>query len=182
MHFITSHHYGQLWDNQVILTFSYSTSATVFQCKVGCSQTRDQNVDIKHDLISVINLDDRPRVRLKWLMAIKPWIPCWELNPDLMSESHISFPIPRYAKRPDIALYAVDPLFLLPIRPFRTSPSRFPNMIRFGNSPPLVRITAPVRKSLLVRNVVSKCSHTQLSQGHGCTRSSDGLVSCAVPR
>ena len=28
----------------------------------------------------------------------------------------------------------------------------------------------------------SQCSHTRLSQGHGCTKSSDGLVSCAVPR
>ena len=28
----------------------------------------------------------------------------------------------------------------------------------------------------------SQCSHTRLSQGHDCTKSSDGLVSCAVPR
>ena len=28
----------------------------------------------------------------------------------------------------------------------------------------------------------SQCFHTRLSQGHGCTKSSDGLVSCAVPR
>ena len=28
----------------------------------------------------------------------------------------------------------------------------------------------------------SQCSHARLSQGHGCTKSSDGLVSCVVPR
>ena len=28
----------------------------------------------------------------------------------------------------------------------------------------------------------SQRSHTRLSQGHGCTKSSDGLVSCVVPR
>ena len=28
----------------------------------------------------------------------------------------------------------------------------------------------------------SPCSHTRLSQGHGCTKPSDGLVSCAGPR
>ena len=28
----------------------------------------------------------------------------------------------------------------------------------------------------------SQCPHTRLSQGRGCTKSSDGLVSCVVPR
>ena len=35
------------------------------------------------------------------------------LNPNLSLERH-RFPIPRYAKRPDVALYTVGPLFLLP--------------------------------------------------------------------
>ena len=35
------------------------------------------------------------------------------LNPNLSLERHC-FPIPRYAKRPDVALYTVGPLFLLP--------------------------------------------------------------------
>ena len=35
------------------------------------------------------------------------------LNPDLSFLRH-RFPIPRYAKRPDVALYTVGPLFLLP--------------------------------------------------------------------
>ena len=44
--------------------------------------------------------------------------------------------------------------FSFPPRPFRTAPSRFPNTTRFGSRPPLVRMSAPAHKSLLVRNVV----------------------------
>ena len=44
--------------------------------------------------------------------------------------------------------------FSFPPRPLRTAPSSFPNMIRFGNRPPLIRRSVPARKSLLVRNVV----------------------------
>ena len=39
-----------------------------------------------------------------------------------------------------------------PLRPLRTAPSRFPNMIRFGNRPPLIRRSVSANKSLLVRN------------------------------
>ena len=47
----------------------------------------------------------------------------------------------------------------LPPRPFRTAPSRFPNTIRFGSRPPLIRMSVPAHeKSLLVRNVVSMLS------------------------
>ena len=49
--------------------------------------------------------------------------------------------------------------FSFPPRPLRTAPSRFPNMIRFGNRPPLIRRSVPAHKSLLVRNVVSMLSH-----------------------
>ena len=35
------------------------------------------------------------------------------LNQNLSLQHH-RFPIPRYAKRPDVALYTVGPLFLLP--------------------------------------------------------------------
>ena len=66
-----------------------------------------------------------------------------------------------------------------PPRPLRTAPSR----LRFA--------LAAARRSfewvLLPTKVfscetLSKCSRTGLSQGYGCTKSSDGLVSCAVPR
>ena len=67
--------------------------------------------------------------------------------------------------------------FSFPPRPLRTAPSRIRNMFRFGNRPPLIRISASVHKSLLVR---SQCSHTRLSQELGCTRPSDGLASCAM--
>ena len=49
--------------------------------------------------------------------------------------------------------------FSFPPRPLRTTPSRFPNMIRFGNRPPLIRRSVPAHKSLLVRNVVSMLLH-----------------------
>ena len=67
--------------------------------------------------------------------------------------------------------------FFFPPRPLRTAPSTFPNTIRFGSRPPLIRMSVPAHKSIMP----SQCSHTWLSQGHGCTKSSDGLVSCAVP-
>ena len=35
-----------------------------------------------------------------------------------------------------------------PPRPLRTAPSRGPNMIRFDNHPPLIRISAPAHKSI----------------------------------
>ena len=56
--------------------------------------------------------------------------------------------------------------FSFPPRPLRTAPSRFPNMTRFGNRPPLIRrsVPAPKKKSLLVRNVLSTMlSHRVIS-------------------
>ena len=102
------------------------------------------------------------------------------LNPHL-SLSHRRFPIPRYAKRSYVALYAIGTLFLLPAPSSRTAPSRFSNTIRFDSRPPLIRMSAPAHKSLLVRKVVSMLSHRAISRTR-CTRSSDGLFSCAVPR
>ena len=52
------------------------------------------------------------------------------------------FLFPRYAKRQDVTLNVIGPFFFPP-RLLRTAPSRFPNMIRFGNRPPLIRISAP---------------------------------------
>ena len=54
--------------------------------------------------------------------------------------------------------------FSFPPRPLLTAPSRFPNMIRFGNRPPLIRRGVPAHKSLLVRNVVSMLSHRVISK------------------
>ena len=75
------------------------------------------------------------------------------------------FPTPLYAKRPDITLYAIGPLFLLPTHPpLRTAPSRlFPNTIRLGSRQSLIRISTPAHKSLFVRNVVSMLSHRVFS-------------------
>ena len=43
--------------------------------------------------------------------------------------------------------------------------SRFPNTIRFGSRPPLIRMSAPAHKqSLLVRHVVSMLSHQVISR------------------
>ena len=86
------------------------------------------------------------------------------LNPHLSLERG-RFPVLRYTKRPDVALYAIGPLFLVPPRPLRTSPSRFPNTICFfGSRPPLIRMSVLAHKSLLVRNVVSMLSHAVISK------------------
>ena len=92
----------------------------------------------------------------------------------------VAFPTPRYTKRPDVALYAIGPLFLLATRPLRTAPSRFPNMIRFGNRPPHIRMSAPAHKSLLVRHVFSMFSHRVISKArlYEVIRWS-GLLCCA---
>ena len=80
------------------------------------------------------------------------------LNPHVCFQRR-QFRVPRYAKRPDFALYATGLLFLLPAPPLPTAPSRFPNIIRFGNRPPLFLLSALAHKSLLVRNVASMFSH-----------------------
>ena len=49
--------------------------------------------------------------------------------------------------------------FSFPPRPLRTAHSRFPNTIRFGSRPPLIRMSIPAHKCLLVRNVVSMFSY-----------------------
>ena len=49
--------------------------------------------------------------------------------------------------------------FSFPPCPLRTAPSRFPNTIRFGSRPLLIRMSIPANKSLLVRNPASMLSH-----------------------
>ena len=71
--------------------------------------------------------------------------------------------------------------FSFPPRPLRTAPSRFPKTIHFGSRRRSFGGASPLTKVFSFA-MSSECSHTRLSQGHGCTESSDGLVSCAVPR
>ena len=67
--------------------------------------------------------------------------------------------------------------FSFPPRSLRTAPSRFPNIIHFGSRPPLIRMRVPAhKKSFFSCATLSQCSRTRLSQGHGCKRSSGGLV------
>ena len=54
--------------------------------------------------------------------------------------------------------------FSFPPRPLRTAASRFPNTIRFGSRPPLIRMSVPAHKSLLVYDVVSMLSHPVISR------------------
>ena len=54
--------------------------------------------------------------------------------------------------------------FAFPPRLLRTAPSRFPNTIRFGSHPPLIQMSIPAHKSLLVLNVVSMLSHRVISR------------------
>ena len=70
--------------------------------------------------------------------------------------------------------------FSFPPRPLGTAPSRFPNTIRFGSRPPLIRMSVPANKRLLVRNVVSMLSHPVISSArlYKVIRWSD-LLRCA---
>ena len=75
------------------------------------------------------------------------------------------FPISRYAKRPDDALYAIGSLFLLPT----PSSPHFPLNVSKHCSllqPPAAHLdeSVPAHKSLLVRNFVSILSHRVISR------------------
>ena len=54
--------------------------------------------------------------------------------------------------------------FFFPLLPLRTAPSRFPNTIRFGSRPPLIRRGVPAHKRFLVRNFVPMLSHPIISR------------------
>ena len=85
------------------------------------------------------------------------------LNPRLCLQRR-RFPIPPMPNtRMSLCTQSVHS-FSFPPRPLRTAPSRFPNMIRFGNRLPLIRIRTPAHKSLLVRNVVSMLLHLVISR------------------
>ena len=68
-----------------------------------------------------------------------------------------------------------------PPRPRRTEPSRFSNMIRFGNRPPPIRMNTPTYDRLLVCNVVSMHSHPVVSRAwlYEVIRWSSSLLHCA---
>ena len=70
--------------------------------------------------------------------------------------------------------------FSFPPRPLRTAPSRFPNTIRFGSRPPLIRMSALAHESLLVRKAVSMLSRRVIPRArlYGVIRLS-GLLRCA---
>ena len=70
--------------------------------------------------------------------------------------------------------------FSFPPHPLRTAPSRFPNMIRFGSRPPLIRMSISAHKSIFGRNVVSVLSHRVISRArlYEVIRWS-GLLRCA---
>ena len=54
--------------------------------------------------------------------------------------------------------------FSFPPRPLRTPLSRFPNTTRFGNRPPLIRMSASAHKNPLIRNVVSMLSYPVIAR------------------
>ena len=54
--------------------------------------------------------------------------------------------------------------FSFPPRPLCNAPSRIPNTAHFGSRPPLIRMSAPAQKSILVRNVVSMLSHRVIAR------------------
>ena len=65
--------------------------------------------------------------------------------------------------RMSLCAQSVHHCLSFPPRSLRTAPSRFPNTIRFGTRPPLIRISTPAHKSLLVRNV-AMLSHLVISR------------------
>ena len=89
------------------------------------------------------------------------------LNSHPCLERH-RFPVPRYDKLLDIALYAIYPLFLLPTPcPLRTTPSRLPETISFRNRPLLNRERAPPPTTIISCARLFKCSYMHLSRGRG---------------
>ena len=92
------------------------------------------------------------------------------------------FPVPRYAKRPEVALLVIDSFLLLPPRPVITAPPRFSIAIGFGNRPPLIQMSASAHKRFVVSTDMSQRYHIQLYREHGYRGSSSGLVFCDVPR
>ena len=65
-------------------------------------------------------------------------------------------------------------------RPFCTAPSMFPDMIRFGSRPPLIRMSVPAQKSICVRNAVSMLSHPVISRARLYeTIRRSGILRCA---
>ena len=104
--------------------------------------------------------------------------------PSVTASTHTSlslqcrrFPIPRYAKRPDVALYVIGPLFLLP------TPSSLHCKLKVSEHdslwrPPAAHSNERARPTKVFScATLSQCSRTGLSQGHGYTRSCDGLFS-----
>ena len=67
------------------------------------------------------------------------------INPHLRLLHH-RFPISRYAKRPDVALYATGPLFLLLTPSSLHCTFKFPNEIRFGSLPSPMLMSVPSQK------------------------------------
>ena len=92
-----------------------------------------------------------------------PPTPRDRINPPL-SLYRRRFPILRYAKCSDIALYAIDPLFHLPTPSSPHCTLKVSEIIRFGNRVLLIRMSVPAHKSLLVRNIVSMLSHRVISR------------------
>ena len=90
---------------------------------------------------------------------------------------------PRYAKRLDVALYAISPLFLLPA-PFALHCTLKVSEHDLLWQPPAAHSdeSSPPSTKVFSCAMFSQYSPTELSRGHGCPRSPDGLVSCAVPR
>ena len=89
-------------------------------------------------------------------------------------------PPPRYAKRPDIALSGSGPLFFLPSSPHYTlnvSEKRF----ALAAAQPHTGMSFPAHKRFLGRNVIPMPLHRVISKAR-YRRSSEGLVSCTVPR
>ena len=75
--------------------------------------------------------------------------------------------VPRYAKRPSVALYTIDILFLFPSPPsLHCILKKFPNTIWLGNRPPLNWISVSTHKSIFVRRVVSMLSQPVNKTSH----------------
>ena len=101
------------------------------------------------------------------------------INPHLSLQRR-RFPIPRYAKRPDVALYAIGPLFLLPILSSPHCTLKVSEYDLLWQPPAAHRMSVLTHKNLLLRNVVSMLSHRVISSArlYEVIRWS-GLLRCA---
>ena len=126
--------------------------------------------------------DVRPRLPLlpstrPWTSAHPPWPPQPKpqpLTPSISNPPLCQTPGCRSVHSRSTLTPSHPVLSALRLQGFRTWFALATARRSFGGASPPIKVFSCA--------TLSQCSHTGLSQGHSCTRSSGGLVSCAAPR